>query len=346
MQSILVCEHLYNTIKSFKNKEKNVILYILVYMKNKTAKQHYVPRAFLKRWTINEKFYPIKASKISLEETKILNETGVDPFCFENYFYANERGKEDDFSQYVEKFLTRVEKEMYRIIEDFENKILNNQKITEKDRIKIAEILSFFDIRGKRGAERSDNMVQQIFDQLSEKENLSGDEILRMLGATSDNVIIKGKQVQMSTKQHLKQMNNLENRIVHLINKDWIIQVSRVGDFIVTDNPSFEICPQDNGIFSQTIYDRTQVFILSPKVVIFIRKPESVKNVRYFLDLQEVPKSLNFNYIDDITNFSEKIDAINSVLFDYSVRFGFHSNKSILERILVYTKSHVTNITK
>jgi hypothetical protein len=190
--------------------------------------------------------------------------------------------------------------------------------------------------------ERSDNILQQLFDQLRNKEDLSDEYIMKMMGATEDSVIIKGDKVQMSTAQHLTQLENIKDRIVHLVNKDWIVEVSRNGDFIVTDTPSFEWSPEYTGIFSQTIYDRTQVFILSPKVIIFIRKPESIKNVRHYLDLdnQHVPKSINVLKVFDITNNINSVDAINATLFDYSVMFGFHHNKNILERLLVFTKNN------
>jgi hypothetical protein len=53
----------------------------------------------------------------------------------------------------------------------------------------------------------------------------------------------------------------------HIANKDWIINVSKNGDFIVTDTPYSEEYPEYTGVLSRSIYDRTQFFILSPKIV-------------------------------------------------------------------------------
>jgi hypothetical protein len=309
-----------------------------------TKKQHYVPRAFLDRWCKSDEFFPIKKpDNFDVKDIVILPKTNSYNFCHENYFYANERGVADDFSQEVESFLTSVEEEIYDLLDDFEDKIHKNIQITYEDRCSLVRVMLFLDTRGKRGFERSDSMVSQLFEHLRNNNNMTDEEIKKLIGTKGDEQIIVKKDggVQMSTKQHIQQFFENVALVHHIANKDWIINVSKNGDFIVTDTQYSEEYPEYTGVLSRSIYDRTQFFILSPKIVIFIRKPESMTDVRTFLYDENLPISINANYVCDVTNNKNMIDCINATTFDLCKRFGFHHDKKILERTKTYLLNNV-----
>jgi hypothetical protein len=292
--------------------------------KQNTIKQHYVPRAFLSRWCDEkEVFFPIKIHRHTPPKLETLQKTGVYPFCCEKYFYANKKGKKDDFSQIVEDGFTEAEKEIYPIIENFESKVLNNKEITLEDKIQLSSVMLFLHLRGKQYLEwsrqSSEDMSKKIFEMnlRFKKNNISEKEILD---------ILKEVKVDFGTAHHLKSLENITEFSYYLANKYWKIYISKNNDFIVTDTPYLDLPSKTKGFFSNTIMDREQFFILSPKIHISLLKPDNINS-----------KNTNRK---DITNYSNIVDYLNMISLMNSVQFGFHNKEEVLNRLKTITQAY------
>lgn len=290
--------------------------------KNNTIKQHYVPRAFLERWSIdNGQVYPIKIITKIPPKLEILKKTGVYPFCHENYFYANEQGKKDEFSQIVEENFTEVENGMYATLTSFEKKVLRNEQITFDDKYNLASIMLFFHMRGKKHLEWSKNfsneIVRKMFDMtLRFKE----ENEFKELGITREEALEMNRDmsVDLGMAHHLQQLKDIQEFAFHIARKYWRINISKKGEFIVSDAPYLDLPVKQVGWYGNSIYDRDQIFMLSPKVRISIMKPISLK-----------AKNVNRK---DITNDNNNVDHLNLISLMNSVLFGFHSDEKVLER--------------
>lgn len=287
-----------------------------------TVKQHYVPRAFLERWSFDGgQVYPIKIVAKVPPNLEILKKTGVYPFCHENYFYANKQGKKDEFSQIVENNFTEVENDMYATLTSFERKVLNNEQITFDDKYHLASIMLFLHMRGKKHLEWSkkfsNEMTREMFGMtLRAKKDSEFDE----LGITKEEALEMNESmtVDLGMTHHLQQLKNIQESAFYIANKYWKINISKKGEFIVTDAPYLDLPVKQVGWYGNDIYDRDQIFMLSPKVRISIMKPTNLK-----------AKNINRKDITDDTN---NIDHLNLISLMNSVLFGFHSDEKVLER--------------
>lgn len=287
-----------------------------------TVKQHYVPRAFLERWSFdNGQVYPIKIVSKIPPNLEILKKTGVYPFCHENYFYADKQGKKDDFSQIVEDNFTEVENGMYSTLISFEKKVLNNEQITFDDKYDLASVMLFLHMRGKKHLEWSkkfsNEMARKMFGMTL---RFKKDSEFEELGITREEAIEmnEGMTVDLGMAHHLQQLKDIQEFAFHIARKYWKINISKKGEFIVTDAPYLDLPVKQVGWYGNDIYDRDQIFMLSPKVHILIKKPSDLRS-----------KNINRK---DITNDAYNVDHLNLLSLMNSVLFGFHSDEKVLER--------------
>ncbi len=121
-------------------------------MKNRTIrKQHYVPQFYLKQWCDNSgAFYPIKIEKKVPPELHVFKDkSGPNRFCYENFFYAQHTGKEDEISQFLENTFAEIESIFSKELPKLENKIINNEQITDEEKYHLSELMIFLWLKGK-----------------------------------------------------------------------------------------------------------------------------------------------------------------------------------------------------
>ncbi len=96
-----------------------------------TEDQHYVPQFYLRQW-LDETggFYPVKIEEKQPPKLKIFSDkSDQSRFCYENFFYAQHTGVEDEISQIIEKEFAKIETIFSQELPVLEKKILNYEHI-------------------------------------------------------------------------------------------------------------------------------------------------------------------------------------------------------------------------
>lgn len=287
-----------------------------------TIIQHYVPRAFLSRWCIDDQFYPIKIISKFPPCLDILKKTGVYPFCAEKYFYADKQGKRDNFSQEMEDCFTKIENNMYPILDSFEDKVLNNKQISFDDKYQLAFIMLIFNLRGKKyldwSKELSNEMAKKTFEM---SLNYRGDDYFKKIDLTKEEIIEinKNTSIDFGTAHHLKMFKSIPEFAFFIAKKYWKISVSKSNDFIVTDTPYLDLPVKQEGSWGNDIFEREQYFMFSSKIHISMLSPKDIN-----------AKNVNRK---DVTDKILLIDRLNLISLMNSVLFGFHSDEKVLSRV-------------
>ncbi|MFA6076824.1 MAG: DUF4238 domain-containing protein [Candidatus Paceibacterota bacterium] len=296
-------------------------------IKRRTRKQHYVPQFYLRQWCDEDNgFYPIK---IEGKEPPILKifEAKSNPsrFCYENFFYAQHTGKEDEISQKVEEKFAEIEGVFSTELPKIEKKILDNEQITEGDKFNLSSCMLFLHFKGKKYREESkkmtDHLIKQINKHIARNMGRSDKSKKEMeeLGITKEQMIEYADKeeytVDMGNTHHMEIMKEIQGFSNLLTAKYWKIYISRKGDFITTDTPYQDIALSKK-FYGNDFLSREQTFILSPRVVIVARYPH-----------KESGKKVNRK---DITNNKGAIHTINTYNLMRSLNFGFHKNRDLL----------------
>jgi hypothetical protein len=296
--------------------------------KKNTRKQHYVPQFYLRQWCDEDNgFYPIKIESAEPPKIKIFDKkSNPSRFCFENFFYAQFTGKEDEASQILEDKFAEIEGIFSKELPKIERKILNNEQITDGDKFHLSECMLFLHFKGKKYREDSKRMTDKLMKQINKHivHNIDRSEKSRKemekLGITKEQMIefVEKEEytVDMGNLHHLQIMNDMQGFCNLLTAKYWKIYISRKGDFITTDTPYQDIALNKNFFYGNDFLSREQTFILSPRVVIIARYPN-----------QESGKKVNRK---DITNNKGAIHTINTYNLMRSLNFGFHKDRELL----------------
>ncbi len=301
--------------------------------KQKTIKQHYVPQFYLRQWTdSSESFYPIRIENKEPPELNIFNEkSGPSRFCYENYFYAQHTGKEDDISQTMEEFLTEIETIFFKELPGLEKKILENQEITYVDKYHLSEFMLFLWIRGKKHRQESQEISERIIKEMNKmivrfsNQDPEMKKMIEKAGLTKQDMIdFADKEeysVDLGNMHHMQLFKNFPGFCNLLSAKYWIIYISHKGEFITTDTPYKDISLSDK-FWGNDFLSREQSFVLSPRIMIIARYP------KYGTGKNSKRK--------DITDKKELIQTINYHTLMNSIKFGFHQNKKLLEELKIF----------
>jgi hypothetical protein len=301
----------------------------------KTRKQHYVPQFYLKQWIDGTGgFYPIMIEEKYPPKLKIFNaKSDQSRFCYENYFYAQRTGVEDEMSQILEKKFAEIEALFSKELPIFEAKILEGKQITETDKYHMAECMIFLHFKGKKYLDQSKRMTEEVTKELFKRsipyfsKDPKRKAMMDKLGITQEQYaefINKAEYtIDFGNLQHLKIMDDMRgfSNILHA--KYWKVFVSRRGEFITTDAPYLDM-PVSKEFYGNSFLSREQSFVLSPRVMIVA-----------FFPLNEGGKKLARK---DISNDKAFIQQRNLHNLMNSIKFGFHKDRELLlelERLIM-----------
>lgn len=313
-----------------------------------TKKQHYVPQFYLRQW-VDETgcFYPIKIKtkippKLSISNKK----SNPKNFCFEKFFYAQYTGQQDDISQFLEKNFADIEKVFSEKLSVLENKILNNQQITNEDKYHLSEFMIFFWLKGKEYRLTSQKISEDAIKQINKLFVYDIDRIpeakakMKRFGLTKKDMIDfaeKGEyKIEFGNMHHLALMKDMYGFCNLLSAKYWKVYISRNGEFITSDTPYLDMATS-KGFWGNDFLSREQSFVLSPKVIIIAQYPKN--------------KSGKKIVRKDISSNKSLIQGMNYYRLMNSIQFGFHRNKQLLKELqeyieLVYNYRKLSNINR
>ncbi len=293
-----------------------------------TQDQHYVPQFYLRQWCDSDKgFYPIKVEtkmppKLNIFKTK----SNPSRFCYENYFYAQHTGVEDQMSQEIEKAFADIEGVLHKEIPKIEEKILRNEQITPEEKYHLCEFMTFIWIKGKAHRMQSQKMTDKLFKELNKHwiQDIDRDpkmmEHLKKHGLTKEDMVKFVQEekytVDVGNAHHLSLLQSMYGFCNLLANKYWKVFLSREGNFITTDAPYMDIAKSDL-FWGNDFLSREQIFILSPRVVIAAVDPHHVSGKKL------VRK--------DLTGDKWRIQQINMHNLMNAIMFGFHRDRDLLE---------------
>lgn len=304
---------------------------LTVGMSKSTKKQHYVPQFYLRQWSdVDRGFYPIKINSKRPPALEIFSrKSGPASFCYENFFYAQYTGKEDPESQLIEKEFAKIEAFFSTHLPEIEEKILNNQQITESDKYILSQCMIFLHFKGKSYREESKRMTEYMIKEINKRmahfvgRTEKSKKELEEAGLTREEMIEfteRGEySVDMGNFHHMAIMKDMEGFCNLLSAKYWKLYISREGNFITTDTPYVDM-PLSDHFLGNDFFSREQRFILSPRVFIVARNPKNMSG-----------KNTNRK---DITGNRASIAMINSHSIMSAMRFGFHKSTDVLSDTL------------
>ncbi len=296
-----------------------------------TRKQHYVPQFYLRQWIDSDNgFYPIKIMEKVPPKLEIFTKKS-DPtrFCYENFFYAQHTGKEDEISQTIEKGFAEIEGVLSDELPKIEKKILNNEHISDADKYHLSEFMIFMWLKGKAYRQQSQQLSETMVKEINKRsvyyidKNPKTKAEMDKLGLTKEDMIKFAEKaeytVDFGNMHHMSLFKEMPGFCNLLYAKYWKIFISRKGEFIVTDVPYLDLPTSTNQFYGNDFLSREQSFTLSPRVKIVMLYPNNK-------DGKKISRK-------DITDEKFKIQTINCHHLMNSIRFGFHKDRVLLQEL-------------
>ncbi|MDQ5958091.1 MAG: hypothetical protein QG665_439 [Patescibacteria group bacterium] len=292
-----------------------------------TEDQHYVPQFYLKQW-LDEAggFYPVKVEEKLPPKLKIFDKkSDQSRFCYENFFYAQHTGIEDEVSQIIEKQFAEIEAIFSNELPILEKKILNYEQITETEKYHLAECMIFLHFRGKKYLDQSKKMTDEVTKEMMKHwvhlidKDPKSKAHMEELGLTKEQMVEfvhRGEfTVDYGNIHHLQILKDMHGFSNILSAKFWRVFISRKGDFITTDAPYLDMAVNKT-FWGNDFLSREQSFILSPRVMILAIYPKNENGKKF------VRK--------DITDDRGYIQQLNLHNLMNAIRFGFHKDRELL----------------
>lgn len=221
---------------------------------NKVKNQHYIPQFYLKRFATNDKIDVFDLSKNEIRESQTTRNYASSRFfydipykeiesLFEHIFELFPEKKDLDIfkdNQYIEHFLARVEGQTKDIFDDLEK----NPSMIKRDDVKSSVIIFLHGLAYRTEAIR--NTYEKINKEICDK--------LKIINPNLSESELSKYNKESAKKQQLEKITTLGptlKTMKKLIeNYNWYIGIncSKNLDFIISDNPAFDLITGFNDI--------------------------------------------------------------------------------------------------
>ncbi len=265
----------------------NIIKSAMTEERRKVAKQHFVPKFYLSRFTNPQGLL----ERLELESGTLMTKpTSPSSECVEQYFYAVETGKEDEVSQEIEEFWKVQEDYVGERLGGVEQRIVEGHHLDDGDIFVLASLGAMLWMRTPMFRETMNFNIGKLEKQLYQRRASLPeytDEIMKFsdfsgLGFTREKAeklrqfILDGKySVSFNNVPHLQLIvsafENFRNMFGHAKWRLYVTGGSR--RFVTSTSPCIEIFPERKGFYGPSFYDRQKLFPISPKVLAEIQLP-------------------------------------------------------------------------
>ncbi len=225
-------------------------------MSNKFAKQitknqHIVPQRHLKNFAIsnNTRLECLNADAMRLEKTQ-----SPESICSADFFYALDPGKEDEYSQIVEKDFGNIENWYGDNIDRIENLLISKQVLSNNDKCAVSWVIANFYFRGYKFRQKVVKMIDEVMNLMQPSVN---------------------KHVHKHTAYATNRAFD-EKFAKTLTHKKWQILINNSVEFpfITGDEAVIGITnDQMPKMFANGFLALTHIFHLSPKIAIIASYP-------------------------------------------------------------------------
>ena len=295
-----------------------------------TAKQHFVPRFYLKEFANSDGQLHV----FDTQNVRKLKPYSVGAVCYKPYFYGEKTGERDELSQTIEKhFDENIENPLSDEWPQLLQRIADsNQPISEDDKFVIAGFMVHMWLRNPSMREFINSNAERLHKQIA-KVMYSGraaeiafskyekDTGVTLSQSQRDDiqsfVMDDDYSIEFSNRHHLKFMLDPENQrgFTNLIcAQDWIIHITKGSlNFLTGERPLVIVSPPKKGFYGPSFLERTHLFPLTPNMLVEARPPK--KGIR-----KRAKRKTYFG------NNTAKIEELNSQLMSYS-RFVYSKDE-------------------
>lgn len=306
-------------------------------LKQITKNQHIVPQRHLKNFAIpnDAKLECFNADAVRLERPQ-----SPKSICSGFFHYSLEPGKEDEYSQMVEKAFGDIEDWYGKNIDRIEKQLLSKQKLSDNDKYAVSWVIANFYFRGYKFRRETQKMLGELMEWMVPDVS---EHIYQGCIKSYPDIFPDSKESKELTKEITKKLllartkntshatsrsfdEGYANTLAH---KKWQILINNSAEhpFITGDEAVVEI-PNDlipNKILSRGFLSLTHIFHLSTKIAIIASYPFN----------EEMHGQIIF---EDITNNRAEIFKSNLLYVNHTYKYAYGSNKTFFEWLIDFEK--------
>jgi len=287
-----------------------------------------------------------------MDKIQLLKPMGPSGICKADYFYALESGIQDETSQVFEEEFKKLEDLISADYKAIVSQILSQEKITEYNKNKIAELMAMLWIRVPAARQEMAKIAQQGHEIYAEhfigtkdyKDMLQNikQEYSRKLSDTDIEQIdesIKNSRIEVNNGLHLNHIARFQGYANTFYNKNMLIYIAKGSrKFITSDNPVYEWMAESTAMFARSILLRRQFLSLTPEIMVdsYFSPGSKIVKRRTFFDNEKddwVIQWFNLQQARFATKqcFSHKVNELDTITefapgkrkFDYKKHLWF-----------------------
>ncbi len=308
-----------------------------------TKNQHVVPQRHLKNFAIpnDTKLECFNANTVRLEKPQ-----SPKSICSGFFHYALEPGKEDEYSQMVEKAFGDIEDWYGKNIDRIEKQLLSKQKLSDDDKYAVSWVIANFYFRGYKFRRQTQKMLGELVEWMAPEVS---EHIYRGCLKSYPDVFPDSTESKKLTQEITKELllartkntshatsrsfdEGYANTLTH---KKWqiLINTSTEHPFITGDEAVIEITNDliPNKILSRGFLSLTHIFHLSTKIAIIASYPFN----------EEMHGQVIF---EDVTSNKAKVFKNNLFYVNHTFKYAYSSNRTFFEWLIDFEKRSKSNI--